>query len=263
MARSVTINTRAGREEHTFYEPAEAENIGLIVVDDWRESEEGDWILSDDGWVVQVLKTGRLRRGTKWVRTPHGTYLVTGELTTAERASRFTFTGRKPGNEFRMSKRIKAWAASVVMGQDALRAYLNIFQSKNTEWAERRVVFLLKQPEVVDFMKHELKPILEKLGIDQELVIQGYLDLFREGDSDNVRLKSLNELALLTGVKEEKSGLPGEGTGFLSFGEILEEEDDASPKQVSGTEQAQLPAPEEEADAGAPSLEELEVHNEP
>ena len=216
MARSTVIKTRNGKEEHVFYTPAEADEIGLIVVENWRDGNAGDWILSDDSWVVKVLATGRLRRGTKWVRTPHGTYLETGELTTKKRASRFTFTGRKPQHEFKMSKRIKAWAASVVMGQDAFKAYLNLFQPKNMDWAERRVVFLLKQPEVMDFMRSELKPILEELGIDQKMVIEGYLNMFKEGDNDNVRFKCLNELALITGVKEEKSSaLPD---GFLGFG---------------------------------------------
>lgn len=104
-------------------------------------------------------------------------------------------------------------------------------------------------------MKAELKPILAKLNIDAEFVVKGYLDMYKEGESDTVKLKCLNELALLTGVKEEgkSNEVP---TGFIGFGKVLDEIE-------SGTQQAQLVDPDDETDAGAPTLDELEITNEP
>jgi hypothetical protein len=254
----VRINKSGGqRRRHVTYSREEADAIGLIVIEDWRDGMPGQWVQTEDGYVVEILKSGLLRKGTKWVRTVHGTFLTTtGHMTTEKRQDRFTFTGRKAHKEFKMSTRIKAWASMVVLGHDPVQTYLSVFSTESKSWAEQRVVFLLKNPEVMEFMRSELKPILAELGITQKSVIKGYLDIFTEGDSDNVRLKALNELAIMVGVKEE--GQPSLPTGFLGFGSVIEDME-KQPAQVTGTP-TPLPAGD---DDGAPSLAEVEDHYEP
>jgi hypothetical protein len=253
MATEVVYRARKEMRRHPVYTRAEADAMGLIVVEDWRDGERGQWVQTEDGHVVMVLRTGVLRRGTKWVRSPHGTFLeTTGHMTTDKRNSRYTFTGRKANKEFKMSQRVAAWATAVAHGQPALKSYMDHFQSSSLRWAEQRVVFLLKRPEVIEHMKKELEPILEKLGVNPEFVIQGFVDIFKEGDSDNVRLKALTELAFLTGVKEEKKQDAPEG--YFPIGEVFG-------SLQSGTSAVPLPSPG--GDDGAPDLQELEAYDEP
>ena len=57
------ISRKINKVDHPIYESIEEfkkYNPNIDVVDNWRSSVEGDWIVSDDGQVCQVLKRGNL-----------------------------------------------------------------------------------------------------------------------------------------------------------------------------------------------------------
>lgn len=68
-------------------------------------------------------------------------------------------------------------------------------------------------------MKAEIKPVLEKLGIDDSMVLQGIRDIALTGDKDADRLKALFELADILEIKETKKEVTAIGgavfKGFL------------------------------------------------
>ena len=73
---------RIAKGWHTVYEDIEEVPKDLIVVPDWRDAEIGDWILSDDGCIIQVLRKGEMKtaKGRNKVRGYVGT--CTGTFTT-------------------------------------------------------------------------------------------------------------------------------------------------------------------------------------
>jgi hypothetical protein len=257
MPQEVMVrNKMRERLIYLVYTRQEAEVEGLSFRADWREGEVGEWVLTDDEFVVQIIATGRVGiYKTKWIRTVHGAFLAyskTVKLTTEKRDCRFTLNGKKSWGQFRLSSRMKGWVSAVVAGRPALEAYMDHFQTKNEVWARSRVAFLLRQPEILELMKKELAPLLERLGVTQEFVINGYLEMYRNVDhGDAVRFKCLTELAILTGVKEE---LPGKGPddGYLGVGAVFDDFQRAGGRELP----ARSSAPDQDAEFDeAPTLE--------
>ena len=78
------INRKINKVNHPIYESIEEfrkYNPNINIVKNWRDGKEGDWIVSDDGQVCQVLKRGELkhRKDSKiiknYIRAPLGTFL--------------------------------------------------------------------------------------------------------------------------------------------------------------------------------------------
>lgn len=258
MPQEVMVRDKArNRITHLVYTRPEAEMEGMSFRADWRAGEPGDWVLTDDDHVVQVLAIGLVGVShCKWVRTVHGAFMTSPQvkLTTEKRECRFTLNGKRSWGQHRMSRRMKGWVAAVVAGRPALEAYMDHFQTKNEQWARERVAFLLRQPEIIELMKKELAPVLEKLGVTQEYVIKGFIDMYSNADhSDAVRFKCLTELAILTGVKEEPGTKPGPDDGFLGVGAVFDDFRRAGSRELPAKPAAAEDAEFEEA----PTLEEL------
>ena len=45
------------------------------VVTDWRKGNQGDWILTDDGCICQILKKGKTSKRGIYVRTVCGSFM--------------------------------------------------------------------------------------------------------------------------------------------------------------------------------------------
>lgn len=245
------VELKRGRNAgvHKIYTVDEALAAGIKPVP-WKLAVAGDWAESDDGFVMEVFQQWRSRRGVNLIKTVRGTFLSSGlRFTNEKRASRSTYTGKSYDAKFYFSDRIKLWATRVAAGGNPEAVYREIFgEATSKQYVANKVAKLLKEEQVIEFMKAELKPLMEKLGITQEFVLQGYLDLYRDGDiSEHVRFKCLNEMAVLTGVKD-LSEKPDDG-GFLGFGDTF-----AEAELEGGGKQAALPGPDDEQ----PVLEELE-----
>lgn len=248
------IELKSGKNKgvHKIYTVDEAVAAGLKPVP-WKVAVAGEWAISDDGFVMEVFQNWRSKRGVNLIKTVRGTFMSSGlSFKNEKRESRSTYTGKSYDKKFYFSDRLKLWAVRVAAGGNPETVYREIFGDKMTKrYVAEKVARLLREEKVIEFMKAELKPIMEKLGITQEFVLQGYLDLYQDGGiSEHVRLKCLNEMAVLTGVKSTAD--EPEGGGFLGFGDTFDE------AQVEGSEtRAALPGPDEDQ----PSLEEVEESN--
>ena len=68
-------------------------------------------------------------------------------------------------------------------------AYVNAFKTDNEKYAETRAMLLIKTERVQKKMKEHLKPILEKLEINEELVLDGINHIAVTAEKDSVRDK--------------------------------------------------------------------------
>lgn len=232
--RTVKYKGRKGYEEHFIYTAKEADELGIPYLLEWRDFERvGQWVLTDDGMVIEILSSGKLRTGTNWLRTATGSFLTSSKsfLNTKYRESRYSFNGLKTGNQpFKLTERMKQWIHLFVLGEHPVESYLRTFNGSNREYAERRVFDLLKRPEVKQAVKEGLKEQLERLGIDDGYVLSSLKNLADGEDvNDNVRFKCLNELADIIELKP-KSDIPL--GGFIGFGEVVNAVE--SGKQLGG-----------------------------
>lgn len=227
MPREVRYRGRRGEEAHLVYTKEEADAEGVPYFPKWRDFEHvGQWILTDDNYVVEVLASGKMRTGTRWIRTCTGTFLASPgtRLDTEPRDSRYTFNGLSPKDQpFRVTARIEQWARLYAQGMHPIKAYIRVFNSSSEANAERRVHMLLQKREVLDIVKEELDAVFKELGIDDKFIIRGYKDIFENGDNDNARLASLNSLAKIRGMLQPKKQESSTQV-FLGFGEQKLEE---------------------------------------
>jgi len=225
--RSYTIK----KIEHVVYDSLDEVPKDLRYLDDWRKGEVGDWILTDDDCVLQVLRVGYLSRPTakertmKYVGTCTGTFIAQSDykMDADRRDQIYTFSGRTPMDYVENRERITAcetaFAQFIAAGMNRKDAYMSAFETKNPKHATHMAGILMKQERVRTVVREELKPVLSKLGINAEFVLDGIRSIAEAGERDGDKLKALFELADILEIKEKKKEITAIGgavfKGFL------------------------------------------------
>ena len=128
-------------------------NDGVAVNSDWRNAEEGEWVLTDDMHVVQILKKFNVG-GKDCVRTLCGTFKIAsshnmlGEDGIAEHI--YSFSGKKPnGKDKELTERHFLFAKYIATGDDIIEAYKKAFpRSKSDDYIKRTASSLIKTESI-------------------------------------------------------------------------------------------------------------------
>ena len=227
-----------------------SENEGNVV-NNWRDGQEGDWVLSDDDTVVQILKRGDIshhndRKNYKyssgWCRTIVGTFLITKktymDTDFSQHKNRYTFS-KTIGNVKNIRKRKtsthkeKLFTANVVSGMGAVKSYMDAFGEENYDNAKKRGVVLLRQERIMSEIEKGVLDVAKGMGIDHEYVLERLKRLADYSEDDNIILQSAKELGKIIGtsgvtVKQRDTGIIGMFDGFSP--KAL---DDAQRKEIS------------------------------
>jgi len=222
-----------------------------VTPKDWKEDpQEGDWVIADDGGVVQILKRSGIshpsdRKNWKahkgYVRTVVGTFLLNDSTDMDTdfdlHPNRYTFSKKlKQANaNFKKRKNItkkeKLFATEVIVGKDAVTAVKNVYKEDDYNKAKKKAVLLLKQERIMNEVEKGVVDIAKGLGIDHEYVLRRLKVLADTGEDDNVVLQSLKELGKIIGTStpttKKDVGIVGMFQGF-------------SPKQLQQAERKEL-----------------------
>ena len=209
------------------------------VQSNWRFSKENDWVWSDDGRILQLLKVAhkvnhhgdrknyKFARG--WVRTIVGTFLNRDKTIMDSdfdaHANRYTFskTIKNPAKQVR--KRInptnkeKEFATNVVVGMGAVKAYMTAFSEDNSTNARKKAMVLLKQERIMKEIDKSALEIAKELGIDHKYVLEKLKHLADYSEDDAIILSSTKELGKALGtlgtiIKQKELGVVGMFQGF-------------------------------------------------
>ena len=134
-------------------------------VEDWRTAKEKDWVIADDGGIIQLLKVShdikhpndrpnyKLSKG--WCRTVVGTFLIRDktymDTDFSKHPNRYTFSTKIKNTNSRVYKREKAtkkekeFATHIVTGKSAVKAYMKSFKEGDENKATKKAAVLLKQ----------------------------------------------------------------------------------------------------------------------
>jgi hypothetical protein len=204
--RNVEWNSRQGPVCHPVYERTEADELGLEYLDDARLARrEGDWVLTDDGKVVKVLRMGTLPTGKRWLRTCTGTFPIDEQsvvIDTADRASRYTMggTSRKTSHQ-RHRPEWDLFAEMIANGKNVVEAYKMAFpETSSDRYAKEKAYQLLKKREVRRIVDKKLGDVMAGLGITPEYILKRYKDLADGADADSVSVAALNTLSKIAGL---------------------------------------------------------------
>ena len=230
------------------------------IVFDWRKGNEGDWVMADDGGVVQLLKVNKkvshpgdsknYKYANGWVRTVVGSFInkenVKMDTDFDSHPNRYTFskniknTNKRIIDRKKVTKKEKEFATNIVVGMGAIEAYKNAYTELSDNKARKKATVLLKQERVMKEIEKSVLDVAKGLGIDHEYILGKLKGLADYSEDDNIILQSTKELGKIVGtsgatVKQREVGLLGVFEGF-------------SPDQLEGAtrDQKQIQSGEEE-----------------
>ena len=189
---------------HRVYDDATEVPGNVIIQPDWKVAEIGDWVLCDDGSVIEILRQGWVKfRKTRfrYVGTCTGTFICKPniKMDSSKRRNIYSFGGDKNTlDAIRDRKNLTTqellFAKYVAHGMSPEEAYLKVYKTNNVAYAKERSAILVKQERVVMAVKEELDDVFKKLGIDLEFLISKAKDELELSDRASDRLKALQML---------------------------------------------------------------------
>ena len=217
---------------HKVFDSIDEVPSNITYLKDWRKGDIGDWVLTDDKAVIQILRSGQLSRPRnkikylKYIGTCVGTFLAKPEyeMDTEKRDNIYTIAGTKLPAEIlksrdKLTSRESLFAQFVAMGLNNVDAYLRAYKTEDESYAKMQANILIKTERIRTALKEELKPLLKKLNIDEEFVLSGIKQIAELGDKDSDKLKALLELSDVLEMKESKREITALGgavfKGFL------------------------------------------------
>lgn len=225
--------------------------------EDWKKAKEGDWVKSDDGRIIQLLKVSKKinhpsdRKNYKyaegWVRTIVGTFLIhkNTKMDTdfSSHPNRYTFsktikdTSSRVKLREKVTKKERLFATNVAVGMGAVKSYMDAYGELSHDKAKNKAAVLLKQDRVMKEVEKGVMDIAKDLGIDHEYIFRSLKLLAETSADENIALQSLKEMGkaigtLGGGVKKIESGVVGLFSGF-------------SPEQIANVERKAIGAGKE------------------
>tara|TARA_R100000353_G_scaffold6021_2_gene8195 strand:- start:4107 stop:4823 length:717 start_codon:yes stop_codon:yes gene_type:complete len=198
--RSYTVK----KIEHKVYDDPTEVPDDVIIQPDWKVSEIGDWVLCDDGSVIEILRQGWVKfRKTRYryVGTCTGTFICKPniKMDSIKRRNIYSFGGDKNTldsikDRKNLTTQEMLFAKFVANGMNPEEAYLKVYKTNNVAYAKERSAILVKQERVVMAIKEELDDVFKDLGIDLKYLISKAKDELEIGERPADRLKALQML---------------------------------------------------------------------
>jgi hypothetical protein len=217
---------------HRIFEERKEVPPNIIIRENWREADVGDWVIADDGCVIQVLRKGSMLRTKGKIRKKYyigtctGTYPVTksSKLDTSRRDNIYTFSGLLEPEKRGLTRKERMFI--FYLSQEKLtpeQAYLKAFPTNNKRYASEKAASLIKTERITTAVKEELKPILDELGISDLYILKGIKDEAELAEKSDTRLKALFKLSDILDLedKNQTKVTQIQGVAFGGFDEKM------------------------------------------
>ena len=221
--------------EHPVYEDLSELPEGLVYLKDWKKAQIGDWVLADDGCIIQILRKSQMKtkyrkqKAITFFGTCTGTFSEKAVMDTERRDNIYTISGKRTSSN--LTKNEILFSQHVVRGVSPEDAYLKVFRTNSRRYAKLQSGILIKSERIRKIMKEELKPVMQSLGICPELVLAGIRDIATDEEAkDSDKLKALFELGEILELKETQRTTEVSGALFQGF----------EPKQLEKAERPKL-----------------------
>jgi len=242
------------------------------IAADWRSAEQGEWVRSDDGAIIQILKRGKMkhhgdRKNYSWangyVRTIVGTFICHPkrkmDTNFDQHPNRYTFSGKTPhitvvvNNRKHLTKNERLFAYNVAAGMGLEDSYRDAFQYDGAH-ARDKGFLLLKQERVVTEIHKSITDIADDIGINHKYILKGLKEIFENAEDEGASLRALVELGKAVGTlgNQPKILQSGVGVAFKGFedkhldriedggnAEIVEDKVEELPDKTENMEEAE------------------------
>lgn len=254
--RNVEWNSRNGPVCHSMYTPEEAKEVGIVYKENWREGVKGDWVLTDDGWVVEVLRGGQDAAGRRWVGTATMTTSVEARsgLDTNPRENRYSFNGKGRNPPKHLTTDLLAFCQRIARLEDPVDAYLATV-GKNSKggyspqyltYVRNRIKRLMNRADVKEQIKSNIDELMKQAGISHLWILQRYKAAAEQTENFSAAVSALNKLTDLSGLKgrDDNNLLPPVSEAKIAAYTDISDAD-VEDANTTSEGQKQLPEPEE------------------
>jgi len=221
------------------------------TVKPWREAQVGEWCLSDDGKICDVIarnawKNTLTNKQEAVIRTLLGTRFISMKMQGDPKKDIYQFGDGGTYDRWKkrdeLSQRDKEFASLISMwklGMSDLRpyqAYMRAFKSNNEEYAKRNSKVLLTTKRIKKQVSKEIQDILIEIGADRLWIIRKMKSFIDDRKiKDTVRadlLKKLGEYAELEPTKQTQTAVLQLKAGFTKD-DIEAFKENSAPKELS------------------------------
>ena len=238
---------KVNKINHTVFDSIGEVPRDIKYLEDWRDGHQSDWVLSDDGCVVQILREGTMLkskgkvRSVRYVGTCTGTFIVSDKvkMDASRRINIYSLGGDIERNQRiedrqSLSSREEIFVQYLASGMDARMAYLKAFPTNDPHYAGLRAGQLVKTTRIKTVMKEELKPIMEELDIDEKFILEGIKREAQTADRPDTRLKALFKLSDIMDMEDKNKTQVTQIAGAVFKGfDTKEIEDVKRPREIS------------------------------
>ena len=219
---------------HTVFDSIEEVPSDITYLEDWRDGHISDWVKTDDDCVIQILRKGNMMkpkgkvREVSYIGTCTGTFIVSDKvkMDASRRVNIYSLGGNIDRDDIinsraTLSSKEELFVQYLASGMEAQAAYLKAFPTNNPHYANLRAGQLIKTTRIKTAMKEELKPILEKLGINETSILRNINQIAETGEKEDTRLKALFKLSDIMDLEDKNQTKVTQLTGavFQGFSE--------------------------------------------
>lgn len=235
----ITINHKTGAKSYPVYTEEEAIAEGLSY-SHWKEAQEGEYCLSDDGYVSLVIKRKRYEsdksQPTLYLRTAYGYVMHNPKSKTQKfyaegRSTPWTLSG-KPALEVQSrSERWKNLALAYVSTNFNADLAIDMVLGQTTPQQRRRWKRNIRTEEFKRVVREELDILLKESGKDREYVmelLEESIQMARDKKDVTNMMRATEKLMSLHGMDDKDTikttrQIEGVSTRKL-IADVLEEE---------------------------------------
>lgn len=209
--------------KHTVYESKREVPPHVNIVNNWRMGNVGEWVLTDDECVIQILRKGAMLRKNgerAYIGTCTGTFLVLKDtyMDTDRRVNIYSFGGDSTpeqvvANRRKMTANEELFVTYLGQGLTPEDAYVKAFPTNNKQYARMKAVNLIRTERIKTAVKEELKPVLDELEIDAKMVLEDIKTVAQTAEKDDTKLKALFKLADILDLEDKNSAKVQQITG--------------------------------------------------
>ena len=233
---------------HNVYDPDDTVPENIKIVKDWRKGSIGDWVLTDDDCVLEILRKGQMTKAkgknriVEYVGTCTGTFVVNKNtiMDASKRINIYSFGGDKTPEDVvierqKLSKNEQLFVIYLASHKNMsmIDAYLKAFPTNNRNYASQKAASLVKTERIKTAMKEELKPVMEELGLDEKWGLKKLKETAEYAEKEDVRLRAVFKICDIMDLEDKNQTKITQVSGALFQGFTNEMIDGAErPKEI-------------------------------
>jgi len=211
----------------------------------WRDGEVGDWVWSDDGRIVEIL-----RRSQPRAKKYHFILTIVGTFTTnpksymdtdfSKHESRHSLSGKSTKqwgrhvNSHKLTRAEVVFVAALVASGKPYESFRAAFpKAKSEDYIYQKLVYLLGQDRIMNEIRKSVAESAEKVGLNLEWIFTMLKELGEKAKNEHVRLQSVQTAGHYLEVEPKAQAVPQfpVNSGLIS---------DAEVEEITGTEPKQI-----------------------